>query len=133
VRVAWAILCRHAEPLPDRSYVLVGAPTDLVLFKALPDEVALFLVVKLAFPHHEAGTEHDIAIAVAGIDMQPITEPVAVRVVAQLAAHHEPGWEGENVYHLRVPVAARDFGPHSVDIRIDGGEPYSLPFVVRPF
>ena len=134
MRVTAALLARYAETEPEGGLLnLVGGGTDVFGVPTLPVSFAMPFALQFRYDEAEAGTEFQIGMVTVGPDPTEPPRPAAeFAITPQLGPYHAPGWEGVFYVSGVVALDAEEYGPHAVNVLIDGALSGSIPFQVIP-
>lgn len=130
MRIDWATLCRFAE-VNGNLATIVGAGIDITWAAQLPAGIQTMVAVRMTAPEDELGPEHPHTLRCRILD--PDMQEVGETLEAELRAGGEslrPGWLVGIMIPMGVQWQADREGTYTVELAIDGGDPYMTPMHV---
>lgn len=129
MKVQTALLARYAEVEQQGGLLNVtGGGLDVFGLSRLPTEFPVAFVLQLSFDETEADEEHQLSVVVLGPDLQPVGQRVVVPFTPSLGELHAEGWRGVFSVAGSIELRVESFGPHSVQIDVDGKQTGDIPF-----
>jgi len=127
--ISSAILCDFAQVREGLLFVASGALTR-IFRPSLPAPLGVMVGVVVELDFDEVGATHELVVAVK----EAATAHQVGRIQATLHAGASELEPGESLY-VPIPVSLhgielRSYGPHDVQVSVDGGVSTSLTFYV---
>ncbi len=129
MKVQTALLARYAEVEQQGGLLNVtGGGIDVFGVSRLPADFPVAFVLQLSFDDAEADQPHELAVTVLGPDLQPVGRRTTVPFTPTFGELHAEGWRGIFSVAGTLELEIEQFGPHSVQVDIDGKQAGDIPF-----